>query len=122
MISNEEKRGRERVDFKISSVFETEDGRTFDCLLKDISMSGFFIQTGHTQPEGKKIEIHIELTSGRDKQTVNAKCTVIRSVKKQELNQSGMALNIQQMDQNSSIVLFNMVKYQMHKSIQTEEE
>ena len=118
MISNEEKRSRERVDFKISSVFLTEDGTEFDCLLRDISMSGFYIQTVNTQPEGKKIEIRIELSSGMDKQYVKAQCSVVRCTKGPQLSaDSGMALNILQIDPDSSIVLFNMVKYQMHKSL-----
>jgi len=118
MISNEEKRGRERVDFKITSIFLTEDGTECDCLLRDISMSGFYIQTENIQLEGKKIEIQIELSSGMDKQHVKAQCSVIRSTKDpQLLANSGMALNIIQIDPDSSIVLFNMVKYQMHKSL-----
>ena len=117
MISQKEKRGRERVDFKISSVFVTEDGSTFNCLLKNISMSGFYIQTERIQPDGSHINIYIELLSGMSKQYVKAKCTVVRTIKNQPSKNLGMALHILQIDPDSSIVLFNMVKYQMHNSL-----
>lgn len=115
MQINEEKRSRKRVDFKLSTVFSTEDGIEFDCLLRDISMSGFYIVSPHVQPEGAKVEIRIVLSSGQDTQHVKAQCSVIRKVMdKQYSSNSGMALHILQIDPDSSIVLFNMVKYQMH--------
>lgn len=114
-LNNEEKRQRKRVNFKLSTVFINDAGTEYDCLLRDVSMSGFYIVTPNIQPEGSSIDIQIILTSGQDTQKVKARCTVIRSVvEAQYASNSGMALHISQIDPDSSIVLYNMIKYQLH--------
>lgn len=113
MNIKQEKRGHMRVDFFLETYYKTVDGQQFACMLKDISMSGFYILSNNPQPTGTQVELIINLNSGQDKQAVNAKCAVIRMIKEKEKSvKTGMALHIHQIDPDSSIVLYNMIKYQ----------
>ncbi len=109
MKKAEEKRVRERVVYIIDTNFILSDGNEISCTIQDISMSGFYMVTMQAQPEGTEGRLKIILRLGDTVKTVNAICRVARKDKR------GMALTIIQIDQESSITLFNMIKFQSIK-------
>jgi len=112
MDKNLEKRKRERVDYVLDAKFTLSGGKTITCKLHDISMSGFFLQTEEVLSVGSKGTIHITLQFGENIRKVEALCTVTRSLKR--LDASGFALQISKIDTDSSINLYNMIKFQTH--------
>ena len=120
MDGNIEKRIRKRVDYLIDTTYIIADGSEIPCIIHDISMSGFYLQTEDPQPEQSKVQVKITLQIGNEKQKVSAECIVIRSVRDTENSEnSGMALQVIRIDQDSSITLYNMIKYQSHDFVQT---
>jgi len=109
MNKTEEKRVRERVVYIIDTTFILPNGKNISCTIQDISMSGFYMVTMNPQPVGTEGKLKIILRLGETVKTVIASCRVTRTDNK------GMALAITQIDQDSSIILFNMIKFQSNK-------
>ncbi len=109
MKKAEEKRMRERVVYIIDTSFILPDGKEISCTIQDISMSGFYIETMQVQPKDSEGKLKILLRLGDNQKTVTAVCRVAR------MDKMGMALTITHIDQESSITLFNMIKFQSTK-------
>jgi len=120
MGGNIEKRRRKRVDYIIDTTFINADGAEVPCIIHDISMSGFYIHTKNPQPKQSKVQVKITLQIGNEIQKVSADCIVIRSIRDSENSvNSGMALEIVRIDPDSSITLYNMVKFQSQDIVRT---
>ena len=107
-----EKRGRERIDFSITVVLETPDNRTYlyDC--KNVSMSGFFLHTESPLPIGTACVFTLTMESGAEQLLVKGESTVVRHVIADPAEGHGMGIHISSMDPDSSINLYNIIKYQ----------
>jgi hypothetical protein len=116
-MSYHEKRKRKRVAFNINTSFVPENGEPLPCVVQDISMSGFFLQTEKPFSQQTKGTVTIHLQFGDESKEVRAECVVARCIEDTEKPEnSGMAVQIIQIDPDSSITLFNMVRYQSESS------
>ncbi|MFH1216843.1 MAG: PilZ domain-containing protein [Pseudomonadota bacterium] len=107
-----EKRKRPRVDFSIDAVFETGENIRTDHQCEDISMSGVFLRTSEPFPVGSVGNLLLVLECGDERVEVRAQCRVTRVVVGESDKPSGMGLEFVSLDSDSSIALFNVVKYQ----------
>lgn len=105
MVKNE-KRKRPRVDFNIETVLETENEVHRSDRCENISMSGMFLRTENPLPVGTTGRITITLTCGESRLEIKGECRVVRE------EAAGMGLEFTDIDPDSSINLFNVVKYQ----------
>lgn len=105
MNKAEEKRVRERVNYIIDTLFTTEDNTLINGTVKDLSMNGFYLETEQPLPVDAQGRLKIILQLGETVKTMEAVCHVIRK------EDRGMALTIDQIDQESSITLYNMIKF-----------
>ncbi len=105
-MKNKEKRIRERVDYQIGAEFSSPDCKTIKAKIKNVSMSGMLMITDETIPEGIDGNVRIELEFGENNLYVYASCKVIRQEK------SGIAIQLTNIDPQSSITLYNMIRYQ----------
>ncbi len=113
MTNFEEKRERIRVDYVIGTEFILENGKKLNCIIRDISMGGAFLLTEYPEPPQSKGQLKIVLKCGEEEKKVQAHCVVIRAVNNSDNPQdNGMAVQILEIDTDSSIVLYNVVKFQ----------
>ncbi len=113
MTEYNEKRERLRVDYVIGTEFILENGEKLNCIIRDISMGGAFLLTEHPLPAQSKGQLKITLRCGEEKKEVLAHCVVIRSADQNvNLQEKGMAVQILEIDPDSSIILYNVVKFQ----------
>ena len=117
-MSNVEKRERKRVDYIINAVFNSEQGNQISCTIQDISMSGFYLKTTNPLPVSSKGQVSIQLQFGEEHKEVHVECIVARCMNDPENKENaGMAVQITKMDPDSSITLYNMIRYQSETSI-----
>lgn len=107
-----EKRNRPRVDFNIETVFETENQVHRSDRCENISMSGIFLRTEDPLPVGTTGRITITLTCGESRLEIKGECRVVRQEAAGGEEMAGMGLEFTDIDSDSSINLFNVVKYQ----------
>ena len=113
MQKESEKRNRIRVNYIISSTFIRGDETELVCSLHDISMSGAYLATDNPCAIGERGRLLIQLRCGDEDKTVNASCEVVRVISDTKgQNPAGMAVQITSIDTDSSIILFNMIRYQ----------
>lgn len=111
---NSEKRGRQRVDFSITVLFETTDNRKYHYDCSNVSMSGFFLETISPLPLKTAGRFQLLLESGIEQLLVIGEAAVVRIVRESLTTggQPGMGLQITKLDPDSSINLYNIIKYQ----------
>jgi len=108
-----EKRKRKRVSFIIQTEFIPDSGERIYPLIQDLSMNGLFLQTEGRPGLGTKGKIEILLQCGNEEKKLSAQCRVIRHVAPSPQNPiGGVGLEIYEIDPDSSILLFNIIKYQ----------
>ena len=111
-IVKSERRKRPRVDFVIKVVFETKDQVREDLQCENVSMSGLFLRTDAPLPVGTVGTVLIVLESGQDRLEVRCQCKVARVVGKKDGASAGMGLEYVVLDPDSSLTLYNVIKYQ----------
>ena len=107
-----ERRRFPRVDFVVQAVFETEGRVRRDHQCENISMVGLFLRTEEPLPVGTRGRVLIILECGEERLEVRAACQVSRVVKSGGGSPAGMGLQYQNLDPDSSLALYNVVKYQ----------
>jgi len=112
-----EKRKRPRVDFTIKVIFQAENIDLQDQQCENISMSGLFLRTGITLPLKTVGQLQIVLECGEDRLEVRSKSKVVRVVNDESGKTVGVGLEFIDLDSDSSLNLFNLIKYQGGASI-----
>ena len=107
-----EKRKFPRVDFVVQAVFETEGHVRRDHQCENISMAGLFLRTDAPLPVGTRGRVLIVLECGEERLEVRAACRVSRVVDAGSGRSAGMGLQYLSLDPDSSLALYNVVKYQ----------
>jgi len=107
-----ERRKRKRVPFISGTEFIIENKKIMP-QLQDISMSGMSLQTAEIENIGTTGEIVIHLICGEEKKEIHALCRVVRHIlPAAEHSVKGMGLEIVRIDPDSSILLYNLIRYQ----------
>ena len=109
-MKDDNKRIRERVPFEIEDVF-THDGTSYTCKCENISMSGVLLDSTEFFPIGTAGTLLITLKSGTEFLEVKGACHVARVIPSAN-DYFELGLEFESLDSESSIVLFNMVRYQ----------
>ncbi len=106
-------RNRKRVDF-VSDVTLVLHGQEYHYTeTKDISMEGVFICTEAPLPIGETGQMILNQECGELKAQVKASFRVVRHQRADETAMpSGMGIIFTDIDSDSSITLFNIVRYQ----------
>ncbi|MCB2182000.1 MAG: PilZ domain-containing protein [Desulfobulbaceae bacterium] len=111
MVINE-KRKHVRVEFIIRAIFETEGQIREDLQCRNISMSGLFLRTENPLPVGTRGNLLIVLECGENRLEVRAESKVARVVGSDNGLPWGMGLEYVRLDPDSSLNLYNVIKYQ----------
>ena len=113
MSEEQDRRRRKRVLYSIDAKIELEDKQVYYPEVHDISMSGIFLKSDEPLSINTKGLITIRLILGDIEENVKSEFIVQRIVAKGNKNQPpGFAVQFTELDSDSSIVLFNMIKYQ----------
>ena len=113
MTNYAEKRERKRVDYVIGTEFIFTDGTELKGILRDISMGGAFLITENHHEGNTRGKLKIHLNCGNQDKEIQADCLILRTVNGQEdPTKNGIAVQIVDIDPDSSITLYNVVKYQ----------
>lgn len=107
-----ERRNRPRVDFTIQVTFDIEDRHLHDLQCENISMSGLFLRTDAPLPLATVGQLSIVLECGEDRLEVRSKSKVVRIVSDESGKIIGVGLEFIDLDSESSLNLFNVIKYQ----------
>lgn len=100
---------RSRVPFETTVSFVV-NGETLTGLSScDVSMSGIFLITPNPLPLGTVGEVTLVLTSGEEEVRVQSQAEVVRVTADGDM--PGMGLAFVDLDPDSSIALYNIVKY-----------
>ncbi len=105
-MTGKEKRKWARVPYVIDVQLKITGKKLYYSVTQNISMKGVFLKTEEVLPKGTSGEIIINLEFGQTKIQVKADFTVVRS------ETDGMGLNFTSIDPDSSITLYNIIKYQ----------
>ncbi len=106
---NAEKRKRERIDFHVAITLNVRGKKIRYEETHDISMSGVFVYTAFPQPVGTVGEFDIHLSEvALQEHEIKGKFRVT-SVSDKE-GSVGMGLEFTEIDPDSSIELFNVIK------------
>lgn len=109
-MSKSNQRIRPRVPFETDVSFEV-DGQVMSGLESyDVSMNGIFLVTQNPLPLGRVGVVTLSLSSGEERVVVKARAEVVRVVTS-DGSPSGMGLVFVDLDPDSSIALFNIVKF-----------
>ncbi len=106
-MEGKEKRKWVRVPYQIEAQLDIEGEKLCYPVIQNISMEGIFIKADEILSVGKSGKIVIALEFGENKMQVKANCTVVRS------ESEGMGIKFTYIDPDSSIILYNMIKYQL---------
>jgi hypothetical protein len=112
LIVAEERRRFPRVDFVVQAVFETQGQVRRDHQCENISMAGLFLRTDAPLPVGTRGSLLIVLECGEERLEVRAACEVSRVVQPGSGRAAGMGLQYLRLDPDSSLALYNVVRYQ----------
>ncbi len=107
-----ERRNRPRVDFSINVIFQIENRHLHDQQCENISMSGLFLRTDTPLPLETVGQLHIVLECGKDRLEVQAKSKIVRVVNDESGKTVGVGLEFIDLDSDSSLNLYNVIKYQ----------
>ena len=108
-----DKRGRKRVTYRYTAKLEVSGFEPMLVGIHDISMSGVFLKTEQTLPSGTRGRLTIILQCGEETQKIHAQFVVQREVvRATEEQPRGMAVKLEGLNSDSSIHLFNIIKYQ----------
>lgn len=105
-MSKEEHRNRQRIPFIIEAVLTVDDSPIVYSRTRDVSMSGIYLLTSKPLPVGTEGTLALTLESGLSSLAIKAMCEVVRQ------DTEGMGLKFTHMDPDSSINLFNIIRYQ----------
>ena len=109
-MKEDNKRIRERVSFEIEAVF-THDGKSYTCKCENVSMSGVLLDSADFFSIGATGSVLIILTSGTELLEVKSSCRVVRVLPSAN-DCFQLGLEFDSLDPESSIILFNMIRYQ----------
>lgn len=109
-MRKENKRVRKRVSFDSEAVF-IHEGVKHICTCENISMGGVLCETAEMFPVGTVGTISIVLISGYERLEIRASCRVVRIVSS-ENDVFHLGLEFEALDSESSIVLYNLLRYQ----------
>jgi len=113
MHSAGEKRGRKRVLYRIEAKIELENRTVYYSNVHDISMSGVFLESDDPLEKGVEGRITIQLKSGDMEEEIKSGFSVTRVVSEAGDKQpAGFAIVFSDLDPDSSILLYNIIKYQ----------
>ena len=113
MPGGNEKRGRKRVVYRIEAKIELENRTVYYSKVHDISMSGVFLESDDPFEAGTKGMITIHLESGDVEKEIKSGFSVTRVMAAAgEKQPAGFALVFLDLDPDSSILLYNIIKYQ----------
>jgi hypothetical protein len=104
-----------RVNFKVDATIKTAE-RQFHGEVKDLSMSGMFMQTGERLQQGYPVDISIILTGTSPEIDVNFSGTVSR------IDENGIGFTFKKMDLDSYTHLKNIVAYNIDDAEKVIEE
>lgn len=107
-----DKRKRARVDFDMKVVFESSGCVYQECQCENISMSGLFLRTDMLLPVGAEGKLLIILECGTERLEVHSECKVSRIADGKDGQPMGMGLEYITLDSDSSLTLYNVIKYQ----------
>ena len=107
-----DKRVRERVPFEVELQFDTADDQIRSVQLQDISMTGLYFETDNIVPVGTVGTVKMYLESGDQHLVISANARVTRAIPTDMHNKGGLGIAFTQIDTDSSIHLFNVIKYQ----------
>lgn len=105
-MSQEEHRNRQRVPFIVEAVLTVDASPIAYPRTRDVSMSGIYLLTANPLPVGTQGTLALKLESGLSALAIEATCEVVRQ------DTEGMGLKFTHMDSDSSINLFNVIRYQ----------
>ena len=106
------KRVHKRVPFEVKVHFDTAVEQIRSHRLLDISMTGCFFETDTPLPQGTLGTIKLYLDSGEQHIVISANGKVIRSLATDIHSKGGLGIEFTEIDTESSIHLFNVIKYQ----------
>ncbi len=107
------KRKRSRVPFDVDVHFDTANEQIRSRKLQDISMSGLYFLTDTVVPLETTGTIKIMLESGEQTIIITANGKVTRSVSPEINLPGGLGVEFTEIDTDSSIHLFNVIRYQL---------
>lgn len=111
--STEDTRIRKRIHFVADVSLNIDGDITYYTESRDVSMSGIFLLTDSPPTVGANGQIKITLEVGERKLFVHADCEVVRTVaESDEKDGNGAGIHFTSIDTESSINLFNIIKYQ----------
>ncbi len=111
MTSN--KRKRTRVPFDVDVHFDTPEEHIRSSKLLDISMSGLYFETDTVVPLDTRGTVKLHLESGEQSILITANGRVTRSIPVEINEPGGLGIEFTEIDTDSSIHLFNVIKYQV---------
>ena len=113
MTDSADKRSRKRVLYRFESRIEADGYPDIFPEIHDISMSGVFFKSQQLLAVGTRGRLTIRLQCGERREQVNSGFRVQRVVEQSSENQPrGFAVLYEDIDTDSSITLFNIIKYQ----------
>ncbi len=111
------KRMRVRVPFDVEIHFDTPDDQIRSKQLQDISMNGLYLETDTPVQMGTIGTIKLHLQSGDQHIIITANGKVTRSIATDMHAPGGIGIEFTEIDTESSIHLFNVIKYQLNDDV-----
>jgi len=112
-MAQENHRLRPRVPFQIAAEFTVDSTTSHYAETRDISMNGLFLVSDTTYPIGTIGHLTITLSSGQERLRISARCEVTRvTTSNAQSEPSGFGVKFLDLDTDSSISLFNIIKHQ----------
>ncbi len=111
MITRGDKRKFKRVDYTIQAVLEMDGSSQVYLQTRDINMHGIFLETDKPLAIGTTGKLNIHLQCGSQSEYIHASFKVVRHQKAKADQPAGMGVEFTDIDSDSSITLFNMVKF-----------
>lgn len=106
-----ERRQRKRIPVSLNVLLQVGEQHLTFTESRDVSMSGIFLLTETPLPEGTEGELSIRLESGEEHLRIRSGFEVVRVIPPGE-ETPGMGLAFTGLDPDSSIHLFNLIRYQ----------
>lgn len=107
---SDNKRVRDRVNFDVSVTLEVKGRKIKYDETNDISMGGMFVFTGFPDPVGTEgnFTIHLSMVKEVKEHEIKGKFRVMNNMTK--AGSRGMGLKITEIDTDSSLELFNVIR------------
>ena len=111
--SNEPRRHFERVEFVIRVTLTDSSGEHPYERTRNVSMGGIFVETGKPLAVGSQGRMIITLECGEVRKEISGQYVIVRvNPDGDETEPVGMALEFTELSPESSINLFNCIRYQ----------